>query len=97
MAHLMKYTEWEDNCGYWHCNDVEELGKGSGYWWHPARMMQITPAEYLKWVIDNFHPDKISYSDDCSYVGWRWRSQASMRLFKNRINALARKNNFRIG
>ena len=93
--HLYKQTEWESN-GYWHCNDVEDLGHGSGYWWLPARMLEMTPAEYLKWVIDNFHPDDVTHSQDCSYVGCRWKSQQDMRKFKNHINALARTHNFMI-
>ena len=94
MAHLYKMSEWQSPTGDWHCNDVEELGKGSGYWWLPARMMQLTPAAYLQWVIENFRPDKINHSEDCSYVGWTWKSQVKMRKFKNHINALARRYNF---
>lgn len=94
MAHLMRYTEWEGANGYWHCNDIEELGKGSGYWWFPARMLNMSPADYLKWVIDNFHPDKITHSEDCSFVGFGWKSQTQMRKYKNKINALARQHNF---
>ena len=93
---LLKYSEWESASGYWECNDVDDLGNGSGYWWHPARMMNISPAEYLKWVIDNFHPDRIDHSDDCSFVGFAWKSQSQMRLFKNKINALARQYNYQV-
>lgn len=93
MSHLMKYTEWESN-GYWHCNDVEDLANGSGYWWHPARMLGLTPAAYLKKVIDEFEPDEVSHSADCSYVGWKWKSQTKMRKFKNWLNAEARKHQF---
>ena len=91
--HLYKMSEWESETG-WHCNDVEDLGNGSGYWWLPARMLGITPAEYLKWVIDNYKPDRIVHSEDCSFVGWSWKVQAKERKFKNDINALARKHNF---
>ena len=59
-------------------------------------MMKISPAQYIKWVIDNFHPDDITHSEDCSFVGWSWKNQTDMRRFKNQINALARKENFMI-
>lgn len=94
MAHLLRYSEWQGADNYWHCNDVEDLRHGSGYWWHPARMLGLTPAAYLKKVIDEFQPDEVHHSDDCSYVGWKWKSQTQMRKFKNWINAEARKHQF---
>ena len=94
--HLLKYSESEDASGNWHCNDLEELGKGSSIWHLPSRMLKKSPAEYLKWVIENYKPDTVKYSDDYSVVFWTWKSQTQMRKFKNAMNALARKNNFMI-
>ena len=95
--HLLKYEEWQDTIsGLWHCNDVSDLGHGSGYWWHPARMLKISPATYVKWVIDNFHPDKVFHSDDCSVVYWEWKNQNDMRKYKNHINKIARQENYMI-
>ena len=94
--HLLRMEEWQDSCDNWHCADTSELGKGSSIWYLPARMLEKTPAEYLKWVIDNYHPDKIEHSADYSLVYWTWKSQAKMRLFKNQINKLARQKNFMI-
>ena len=95
MAHLYKMTEWE-SVGYWHCNDVSDLTHGSAYWWLPARMMKLSPAQYVQWVIDNFHPDIVSHSDDGSFVSFCWKSQSEMRKYKNKVNALARQENFMI-
>jgi len=95
MSHLLKYEEWETSTG-WKCGDLQDLGKGSNYWWLPARMLQMTPANYLKWVIENFKPDEVYHSDDYSLVGWSWKSQNKMRVFKNKLNALARQYNFMI-
>lgn len=95
MSHLYKLTEWEDSSG-WKCGDLEDLGNSSNLWYHPARMMNMTPAAYLKWVIVNYQPDNIYYSDDCSFVGWSWKDQSKERKFKNDMNALARKYNYYI-
>lgn len=94
--HTFKMTEWQTASGYWCCNDVEDLGKGSGYWWHPARMMEITPAAYVEWVIKNFKPDRVSHSDDCSFVGFSWKDQDKMRKYKNHINRIARQKNYKV-
>ena len=95
MSHLYRMTEWESPLG-WHCGDVEDLGHGSNYWWLPAKMMGLTPAQYLKYVIDNYKPDSIRHSENFSYVGWSWKDQSAMRKFKNSMNALARKKNFMV-
>ena len=93
MSHLYKLTEFENASG-WKCGDLEDLGHGSNYWWLPARMLNLTPATYLKWVIDNFHPDEVYHSNDYSLVGWSWKKQSDMRVYKNKMNALARQKNF---
>lgn len=96
MKHLLKYTEWKTASGYYVCNDTEDLANGSGYWWLPARMMEMSPAQYAKWVIDNFKPDSIFYTNDCSVISWRWKDLTKMRKFKNTINRIAREKNFMI-
>ena len=96
MSHILKYSEWEDSSGNWHCGDIEDLGKGSNLWWLPARMLGMTPAAYLEWVITNYKPDNVYYSDDASFVGWNWKSQTAMRKMKNDLNAKARTKGFMI-
>ena len=91
--HLFKLAEWESN-GKWHCGDIEDLANDSNVWWLPARMLGMSPAEYLKWVIETFKPDDVYYSKDVSFVGWSWTKQSNMRIYKNKLNALARQKNF---
>jgi len=93
---LYKQTEWKSN-ERWHCNCVDNLAGGSGYWWHPARIMGISPAEFLKWLLSqDFKPDFISHNEDCSFVGWSWKNQTQMRKYKRFINKLAREKNYQI-
>lgn len=94
--HIYKAEEWQLESGYWVCNDTSDLGNGSGYWWHPARMLNISPANYVKLVIDKFNPDEVWHSDDCSIVGFRWKSQSKMRIYKNWLNSEARKHQYYI-
>lgn len=92
---VYKMTEWESESG-WHCNDVSDLGHGSGYWWHAARACNMTPADFIKFLINNYHPDKISYHLGNNCLLYSWNSQVKMREFKNFVNAQARKNNYQI-
>jgi hypothetical protein len=56
--------------------------------------MNMTPAEYVEWLIVNFKPDHIVYSEEHDVLVYSWKKQADMRLFKNKLNALARKYNY---
>ena len=91
---LLKYTEWQSASGLWYCNDTSDLASPRSLWWAPARMMNISPAEYVQWLIDNFHPDYIVYNQEKDVLVYAWRKIADMRLFKNKLNALARKYNY---
>lgn len=54
MSHILKLSEWEI-AGKWYCADTTDLGAGSGNTWFPARMLNITPADYLLLLKDKFH------------------------------------------
>lgn len=89
--HLLKFEEWQGAGGYWHCNDLSDLKNMSSAWWHPARMLNISPADFVKLLIEKFHPDHIKYYEEADVLTYSWRKQADCRKFKNWINAEARK------
>ena len=92
--HLLKYEEWQGAGGYWYCNDTKELAGPAGLWWVPARMLNISPAEYVELLITQFKPDRIKYDFDHNVLIYSWKSQTMMRKFKNWLNAESRKRNF---
>ena len=93
-AQLLKYTEWQGAAGSWYCNDTSDLTSIRSLWWAPARMMNMTPAEYVEWLVTNFKPDYIAYDEEHDVLVYSWRKITDMRLFKNKLNALARKYNY---
>ena len=76
MSHLLKFTVWEQN-GKWHCNDVSDLGHGSGYWWHPARMLGISLTDYVLLLKDEFHAVNFSFPNQ-KILLWDWQSYMLM-------------------
>lgn len=94
MAQLLKYTEWQGVNGNWYCNDTSDLSSVRSLWWAPARMLNLSPADYVKWLVDNFHPDQVLYNQERDVLIYSWRKIADMRVFKNKINALARQHKF---
>lgn len=93
---IWKATEWETIGMGWHANCVDNLAGGSSLWYHPARILGISPAEFIEWIIKNYKPDYINYSEDANLLIFTWKSQAQMRKYKNYINAQARKVNYQI-
>ena len=92
---LYKMTEWEDHSG-WHCNCIDNLGNNSGVWYLPARILNLSPADYLQLLIDKFQPDRIIVDKEKCNVFFSWSRQDKMRIYKNYINKMARQKNFQI-
>ena len=92
---LYKVTEWETLSG-WHCACVDNLKEDSGAWYMPARVLGITPAQFIELVINEYGADRVSFSKDTCYFHYSWSSQTKMRKFKNMLNKVAREKNFQI-
>ena len=93
---LLRYEPWDDGFGNYHTNDCTDLASMRGLWWIPARMLGITPAEYVQLLIERFKADRIKYYQDADVLVYSWRSLQKARDFKNWLNAEARKRNFKI-
>jgi hypothetical protein len=92
--HLLKFEEWQDGCGNWCCNDVSDLGHDSGAWWHPCRLLKITPAEFVKLLVEVYHCSDIHFTTSRNVLMYSWKDQSQMRKFKNWLNAQARKTQY---
>lgn len=92
-AQLLRYTEWENN-NMWYCNDTSDVSSIRFEWWVPARMLGISPAEYVQLIITQFHPDRIKYNEERNVLVYCWKNINDMRKFKNWLNAQARKYNY---
>lgn len=93
---LYQQSEWQSPSNAWHCNCIDNLAGNSGAWYLPARILGLTPADFLKILITDFKPDHFSYDKEKCFCQWSWKSQSAMRKYKNFINAAARKVNFQI-
>ena len=93
---IWQASEWQSASGLWHCGCLDKLGQDSNAWYLPARILGLTPANYIKLIIAKYKPDDVYVNTEKCLVFFSWKSQAQMRLFKNMINAEARKKNFQI-
>ena len=96
MAQLYKLDEWQGNSGYWFCECTSIASPNIVKWVVPARLLNMDPADFLKWLIDEYKPDMVHYNKDCSFVCWGWENQTQMRKYKNMINRIAREKHFMI-
>lgn len=90
---LLKYTEWQSGSGYFYCGDTSDLSGIAGKWWIPCRLLNKTPVEYVKWLIDNFHPDTINFNTTLIYC-WKPEHYQLAHSFVLYINKIARQKNF---
>ena len=94
MAHVLVYKEWQGGSGNWYCNDVSDLAGISGKWWVPARMLEMAPAAYVQWLIDNYHPTTLIWNGEILIYSWDKNHYADMHKFVLYINRIARQKNF---
>ena len=92
---LYKCEEWESISG-WHCGCLLDLGHDSNLWYLPARILDLTPAQFITFMIENYKPDHIYLNAEKCLFFYSWDKQEDMRKYKNMINAAARKKNFQI-
>jgi len=96
MKEIYKMTEWQDAAlGTWHCNNVSH-GLKYAMWWIVPRLLEISPAEYVKLLVETFHAE-VLYLSKKGVLLFKWRKQSDMRRFKNTINRIAREKKFYVG
>ena len=92
---LYRCEEWQIN-GIWYCQHTASFPKDVLMWVVPSRILNISPADFLKLLLETYQPDRFYHNEDCSFCYWGWSDQSKMRKYKNWINAEARKVNFQI-
>ena len=76
---LYQLSEWQGASKLWYCEHTSSYPKGVTKWLIPSRMLGIPADEFITFLIEKYQPDVINHNEDCSYVGWAWKSQAKMR------------------
>lgn len=87
--------EWESPSG-WHFNCTDALGTVYSQWYYPARILGMSPADYIKYIIDNYKPEKISWCKDKCLVFFSWENYSNMHKLVLLINREARKKGVQI-
>ena len=93
--HILKYTEWQSMLG-WFAGDVLDLANGSNYWWYPARMLNMTPADYVAFLLKEFKPEHIDYLKSSNVLMFYWDEYPNCKKFCSFINKEAKKRKFYI-
>lgn len=91
---IYQMEEWQGSSGRWYCEHIKSFPRNVQKWVVPARILGISADEYVKLLIFKYKPDHISF--DGNTLVYSWNSQQKMRVFKNYMNAMARKANFEI-
>jgi hypothetical protein len=94
MSHILKYTIWE-SCGRWHAGDVSDLKNGSNYWWHPMRMLELSPEEYIKLLI-KYGATNFSYTAEKNVLLYHFNNRKDALSYSSFINKTAKNKNFTV-
>lgn len=90
MAHIYKETVWQSPTGRWHSGDVEELGKGSGKWWIPCRILDIAPVDFIYLLKDTFNASNFSYKKETNVLLYSWEKEEDAKRYRKYINDKAK-------
>ena len=103
--HLYKSEIWQDGAGHWHVADTHDLAHDSSIWVHPARLLDMTGAEFAKYLIDTWKVDHIHYfiKDEykhdpkhCGLLYFYWNDYNQAHKYQLYINKIARHKNWTI-
>jgi len=89
-------SQWQAGSTNWYVNNTSGSTKDSGKWWVPARMLGITPAAYVKLLVENYQPDNISFNNNVLIFSWKPEHYTKAHNYKLWINREARKRGFKI-
>ena len=92
--HIYKADEWQSPNGEWLCGDVSSLAADSNYSWYPARILGISPADFIKLLITEYNVEHLFYLQKADVLAYWFPTLADCRRFKNMINKKAREKNF---
>lgn len=93
---IWQCAEWQGASGYWYCNCIDSLTTNASCWYAPARILGVSPADFIKLLIKEFEPDLIHFNPDSCFFSYGWSDRTKMRKFKNWINKTAREKKFEI-
>lgn len=94
---LFEVSEWQSAAsGLYYCSNVKDMAHGSGNWWLLARVLDMSPADFIQHLIDEYKPEVISYNVEKNFLYFGWTTQSNCHRFKLNINRIARKKNFQI-
>lgn len=85
---LLRYEEFQGSSKYWYCNATARQVR----WWHLPRLLDMTPADFVEFLVKYFKPDSVKWNGKT--LIFCWKSQTQMRKFKNYINKVAREKKF---
>lgn len=92
MAHIYKTSEWQTAAG-WYVNDTSDLVGQAGLWYIPARLLNMTPAQYIEWLVKEYQPDRIIF-DEILIFSWNKEHYDKAHAYSLYINSVARRKKF---
>lgn len=95
MARLYKISEFQGGSGQWYANCIDDLAGLGGQWWVPSRVLNMTAAQYVDWLIKTYKPDHITF-DKILIFSWDKENYSRCHAYVLAVNRIARQKKFMI-
>lgn len=92
---VLKLEEYFTTGQQWICYNKNEVGKVGNQWWVIADLLGMRKDDYVKWLIENYHPTYIQYKNTLVYT-WDRTHYADMHRFVLYVNKIAKEKRFMV-
>ncbi len=89
-------SDWQSGSGRYYCNDITDFKNNSQYWWAAAQVLGLTPADFVKFLVENYKPDHISFNNNILVYSWNKEHYNKCHSFVLYVNKIARDRQFLI-
>lgn len=74
---------------------TDNIGKKYSQWIVPVRVLGVSPAEYVRTLVQDFNAI-VLYNKDNVFVSHYWKNQVDETKWRNYINKISKEKNFQI-
>ena len=93
MSALLKLEEYLTTGQQWICYNKADVAGVGNQWWVIADLLGMRKDDYVKWLIENYHPTYINYNNTLIYT-WDKLHYADMHKFVLYVNKKAKEKRF---
>lgn len=81
------YKSWQDPCGNWLCNDLNNLGNEKSDWWYPARKKGIPLTDFLLLLCTQYKAQHVQLYEESGFLYYTFKTKKDADAFCKWVNS----------